>query len=164
MANFLSGLRNANHTQTLDLADIYGRFVCEDNLIQRRVEGLVGGFGCGVKCLRSNQNSLLVYLMMVSFLVLVGKIPPDKKRCHRSGSCGCGDESGGSQHDKRIAVIENEFGEVDIDGHGSLVASHSSANEDIAMVNNGCLCLLFVALQSVVQSLQSVTSHVIQHI
>ncbi|KAI7988821.1 P-loop guanosine triphosphatase YjiA [Camellia lanceoleosa] len=30
------------------------------------------------------------------------------------------------------------FGEVDIDG--SLVASHSSANEKIIMVNNGCLC------------------------
>lgn len=27
---------------------------------------------------------------------------------------------------------------MDIDG--SLVASHSSANEDIIMVNNGCLC------------------------
>ncbi|TKY58484.1 COBW domain-containing protein 2 [Spatholobus suberectus] len=43
-----------------------------------------------------------------------------------------------SQHGKRIAVIENEFGEVDIDG--SLVASHSSASEDIIMVTNGCLC------------------------
>lgn len=43
-----------------------------------------------------------------------------------------------SQHGKRIAVIENEFGEVDIDG--SLVASHSSASEEIIMVNNGCLC------------------------
>ncbi|EEF42561.1 P-loop guanosine triphosphatase YjiA [Ricinus communis] len=43
-----------------------------------------------------------------------------------------------SQHGKRIAVIENEFGEVDIDG--SLVASHSSASDDIVMVNNGCLC------------------------
>ncbi|EXC26249.1 hypothetical protein L484_022823 [Morus notabilis] len=43
-----------------------------------------------------------------------------------------------SQHGKRIAVIENEFGEVDIDG--SLVASHSSASEEIVMVNNGCLC------------------------
>ncbi|KAK6117021.1 hypothetical protein DH2020_049265 [Rehmannia glutinosa] len=42
-----------------------------------------------------------------------------------------------SQHGKRIAVIENEFGEVDIDS--SLVASHSSSNEDIIMVNNGCL-------------------------
>ena len=31
-----------------------------------------------------------------------------------------------------------QFGEVDIDG--SLVASHSSANEDIIMVNSGCLC------------------------
>ncbi|GMY29607.1 P-loop guanosine triphosphatase YjiA-like [Fagus crenata] len=43
-----------------------------------------------------------------------------------------------SQHGKRIAVIENEFGEVDIDG--SLVASHSFVSEDIVMVNNGCLC------------------------
>ncbi|XP_050230873.1 uncharacterized protein LOC126679898 [Mercurialis annua] len=43
-----------------------------------------------------------------------------------------------SQHGKRIAVIENEFGEVDIDG--SLVASHSSSTDDIVMVNNGCLC------------------------
>ncbi|GKD39077.1 hypothetical protein Tco_1259284 [Tanacetum coccineum] len=32
---FSQGLRNANHTQTLDLADIYKRFVYEDNLIQR---------------------------------------------------------------------------------------------------------------------------------
>ncbi|GJU46782.1 hypothetical protein Tco_1204048 [Tanacetum coccineum] len=30
------GLRNVNHTQTLDLANIYGRFVYKDNLIQRR--------------------------------------------------------------------------------------------------------------------------------
>ncbi|XP_039121209.1 P-loop guanosine triphosphatase YjiA-like isoform X3 [Dioscorea cayenensis subsp. rotundata] len=44
-----------------------------------------------------------------------------------------------SQHGKRIAVIENEFGEVDIDS--SLVANHSSVpGEDIVMVNNGCLC------------------------
>ncbi|GJR45211.1 retrovirus-related pol polyprotein from transposon TNT 1-94 [Tanacetum coccineum] len=33
---FSQGLRNANHTQTLDLAYIYGRLVYEDNLIQRR--------------------------------------------------------------------------------------------------------------------------------
>ncbi|GKD33139.1 hypothetical protein Tco_1248648, partial [Tanacetum coccineum] len=33
---FSQGLRNANNTQTLNLADIYGRFVYEDNLIQRR--------------------------------------------------------------------------------------------------------------------------------
>nr|GEW55751.1 hypothetical protein [Tanacetum cinerariifolium] len=34
---FSQGLRNANHTQTLDLEDIYGRFVYGDNLIQRRL-------------------------------------------------------------------------------------------------------------------------------
>ncbi|GJS80786.1 hypothetical protein Tco_0730667 [Tanacetum coccineum] len=33
---FSQGLRNVNHTQTLDLADIYGRYVYEDDLIQRR--------------------------------------------------------------------------------------------------------------------------------
>nr|GEY27861.1 hypothetical protein [Tanacetum cinerariifolium] len=33
---FSQGLKNANHTQTFDLADIYKRFVNEDNLIQRR--------------------------------------------------------------------------------------------------------------------------------
>ncbi|GJU62121.1 retrovirus-related pol polyprotein from transposon TNT 1-94, partial [Tanacetum coccineum] len=33
---FSQGLRNANHTQTLGLADIYERFVYEDKLIQRR--------------------------------------------------------------------------------------------------------------------------------
>ncbi|GKF35482.1 hypothetical protein Tco_0108682 [Tanacetum coccineum] len=33
---FSQGLRNANHTQTLDLADICGRFIYEENLIQRR--------------------------------------------------------------------------------------------------------------------------------
>ncbi|GJX01556.1 hypothetical protein Tco_0185469 [Tanacetum coccineum] len=32
---FSQGLRNANHTQTLDLADIYGRFIYKDNLIQK---------------------------------------------------------------------------------------------------------------------------------
>ncbi|GKC02069.1 hypothetical protein Tco_0993679 [Tanacetum coccineum] len=34
--SFSQGLRNVNHTQTLDLADIYGRIVYEDNLISRR--------------------------------------------------------------------------------------------------------------------------------
>ncbi|GKD86965.1 hypothetical protein Tco_1358119 [Tanacetum coccineum] len=37
---FSQGLRNANHTQTLDLADIYEGFVYEDNLIQRSEEYL----------------------------------------------------------------------------------------------------------------------------
>ncbi|TVU27879.1 hypothetical protein EJB05_19380, partial [Eragrostis curvula] len=43
-----------------------------------------------------------------------------------------------AQHGKRIAVIENEFGEVDIDG--SLVAAKTAGAEDIMMLNNGCLC------------------------
>ncbi|ONK60256.1 uncharacterized protein A4U43_C08F16130 [Asparagus officinalis] len=43
-----------------------------------------------------------------------------------------------ADHGKRIAVIENEFGEVDIDG--SLVASKTAVAEDIVMLNNGCLC------------------------
>ncbi|XP_057772787.1 uncharacterized protein LOC130992251 isoform X2 [Salvia miltiorrhiza] len=43
-----------------------------------------------------------------------------------------------ADHGKRIAVIENEFGEVDIDG--SLVAAKAAGAEDIMMLNNGCLC------------------------
>ncbi|KAG0474139.1 hypothetical protein HPP92_015996 [Vanilla planifolia] len=43
-----------------------------------------------------------------------------------------------ADHGKRIAVIENEFGEVDIDG--SLVAVKTTGAEDIVMLNNGCLC------------------------
>ncbi|KAI4351138.1 hypothetical protein L6164_005521 [Bauhinia variegata] len=43
-----------------------------------------------------------------------------------------------AEHGKKIAVIENEFGEVDIDG--SLVAAKTTGAEDIIMLNNGCLC------------------------
>ncbi|MFS8000408.1 putative cobW/HypB/UreG, nucleotide-binding domain, cobalamin (vitamin B12) biosynthesis CobW [Helianthus anomalus] len=43
-----------------------------------------------------------------------------------------------ADHGKRIAVIENEYGEVDIDG--SLVAAKAAGVEDIVMLNNGCLC------------------------
>ncbi|GAB2293646.1 hypothetical protein Dimus_027859 [Dionaea muscipula] len=43
-----------------------------------------------------------------------------------------------ADHGKRIAVIENEYGEVDIDG--SLVAAKTNVAEDIIMLNNGCLC------------------------
>ncbi|XP_028799528.1 uncharacterized protein LOC114754853 isoform X2 [Neltuma alba] len=43
-----------------------------------------------------------------------------------------------AEHGKRIAVIENEFGEIDIDG--SLVAAKTTGAEDIVMLNNGCLC------------------------
>lgn len=37
-----------------------------------------------------------------------------------------------------MVIFVMQFGEVDIDG--SLVASHSTASDDIIMVNNGCLC------------------------
>ncbi|XP_075520417.1 uncharacterized protein LOC142553796 [Primulina tabacum] len=43
-----------------------------------------------------------------------------------------------ADHGKRIAVIENEYGEVDIDG--SLVAAKAAGAEEIMMLNNGCLC------------------------
>ena len=43
-----------------------------------------------------------------------------------------------AQHGTRIAVIENEFGEVDVDG--SLVALQASAEEDVLLLNNGCIC------------------------
>jgi G3E family GTPase len=41
-------------------------------------------------------------------------------------------------HGKRIVVIENEFGEIDIDSE--LVAFQDNAEEDIMLLNNGCLC------------------------
>lgn len=37
-------------------------------------------------------------------------------------------------------VIENEFGEVDIDGE--FVAFRESGDEDIMLLNNGCLCCM----------------------
>ncbi|KAM0943482.1 putative cobW/HypB/UreG, nucleotide-binding domain, cobalamin (vitamin B12) biosynthesis CobW [Dioscorea sansibarensis] len=43
-----------------------------------------------------------------------------------------------ADHGKRIAVIENEYGEIDIDG--SLVAAKTTGAEDIVLLNNGCLC------------------------
>ena len=42
------------------------------------------------------------------------------------------------KHSKRIAVIENEFGEVGIDD--ALVKSRFQAEEDIFEMNNGCIC------------------------
>lgn len=42
-----------------------------------------------------------------------------------------------SNHGKRIAVIENEFGAIDIDG--DLVAARLSGDEDVLLLNNGCL-------------------------
>lgn len=42
------------------------------------------------------------------------------------------------QHGKRIAVIENEFGEVGIDSH--LVEQAERTTETIVEMNNGCIC------------------------
>ncbi|KAG5017735.1 hypothetical protein JHK85_023871 [Glycine max] len=44
------------------------------------------------------------------------------------------------EHGKKIADIENEFGEIDLDG--SLVAAKSVGVEDIMMLNNNCLCCI----------------------
>lgn len=42
------------------------------------------------------------------------------------------------QNDWKIAVVENEFGEVAIDN--SLVEENLAAKEDIIMMDNGCVC------------------------
>src|SRR3954462_13816814 len=42
----------------------------------------------------------------------------------------------GGAHGQKIAVIENEFGEENLD-HGSLVAD---TNEQIIQMSNGCIC------------------------
>ena len=43
-----------------------------------------------------------------------------------------------ASHGKKLAVIENEFGEVGIDD--SLVKQRYSTTEDIFEMNNGCIC------------------------
>lgn len=43
-----------------------------------------------------------------------------------------------AEHGKKIAVIENEFGETDVDGHVLEAKEHSS--EMIVEVKNGCIC------------------------
>nr|GEW41391.1 retrovirus-related Pol polyprotein from transposon TNT 1-94 [Tanacetum cinerariifolium] len=53
---FSQGLRNANHTQTLDLADIYGRFVYEDNLIQRREDHRTSDHEMYIVSLKRSEN------------------------------------------------------------------------------------------------------------
>ena len=61
-----------------------------------------------------------------------------------------------ANHGKRIAVIENEFGEVGIDD--GLVAGGSMAEEEnIIEMNNGCICCtvrgdLIVGLKKLVKS------------
>ena len=41
-------------------------------------------------------------------------------------------------HGEKMVVIENDFGEIDIDG--DKVHREKSGNEDILLLNNGCLC------------------------
>jgi hypothetical protein len=43
-------------------------------------------------------------------------------------------------HGQRIAVIENEFGEIDIDSDLVSVREDLIGGEQIMMLNNGCLC------------------------
>lgn len=43
-----------------------------------------------------------------------------------------------AQHGKRIAVIENEFGEIGIDD--ALIKHKFASNEEIFQMNNGCIC------------------------
>ncbi|CAK7356026.1 unnamed protein product [Dovyalis caffra] len=70
-----------------------------------------------------------------------------------------------SQHGKRIAVIENEFGDVDIDG--SLVASHSTARlaKPGPVIETFCsdeLVSRYVKLDGVVTMVDS--KHALQHL
>lgn len=58
-------------------------------------------------------------------------------------------------HGKKIAVIENEFGEVGVDD--SLVTSNLNAEETVIVMNNGCICCtvrgdLIKAFQSLAES------------
>ncbi|KAF3787800.1 COBW domain-containing protein 1 [Nymphaea thermarum] len=76
---------------------------------------------------------------------LISKIPPDNRipATIITGFLGSGKTTLlnhilTADHGKKIAVIENEFGEIDIDG--SLVAAKTTGAEDIVMLNNGCLC------------------------
>lgn len=72
------------------------------------------------------------------------------------------------QHGKRIAVIENEFGEIDIDS--DLVASSETLDgttASITMLNNGCLCCsvrddLVVALNKLYERRSSIDHIIIE--
>jgi len=62
------------------------------------------------------------------------------------------------QHGKRIAVIENEFGEVGIDS--SLVEQTEQTTETIVEMNNGCICCtlrgdFIEGMQKVLQDVRS---------
>jgi G3E family GTPase len=66
------------------------------------------------------------------------------------------------QHGKRIAVIENEFGEVGIDA--SLVEQTERTTETIVEMNNGCICCtlrgdFIEGMQKVLKDVQARGSH-----
>mmetsp|Transcript_19880 Transcript_19880/g.46238 ORF Transcript_19880/g.46238 Transcript_19880/m.46238 type:complete len:575 (-) Transcript_19880:52-1776(-) len=66
------------------------------------------------------------------------------------------------QHGKRIAVIENEFGEVGIDS--SLVEQAERTTETVVEMNNGCICCtlrgdFIEGMQKVLKDVQARGSH-----
>nr|GEU63660.1 retrovirus-related Pol polyprotein from transposon TNT 1-94 [Tanacetum cinerariifolium] len=71
---FSYGLRNANHTQTLDLADIYERFVYEDNLIQRSQTNL-----------KFQKDYKAEYKKMKAKLALLEASPPSPQKPKNKG-------------------------------------------------------------------------------
>lgn len=62
------------------------------------------------------------------------------------------------EHQKKIMVIQNEFGSVDIDG--ALVQEKMTTKEDIQVLDNGCMCCtvrgdLVKALNNILNKMQS---------
>nr|GEV61437.1 retrovirus-related Pol polyprotein from transposon TNT 1-94 [Tanacetum cinerariifolium] len=95
-STFSQGLRNANHTQTLDLADIYERFVYEDNLIQiRLVENQID---VKVKQIRTNNGTEFKNSELVSFC--------DEKTISQNFSSLYTPEQNGVAERKNITLIE----------------------------------------------------------
>jgi len=59
-------------------------------------------------------------------------------------------------HGKKFAIIQNEFGSVDVDGE--LVSQKLTTNQDIQVLDNGCMCCtvrgdLVEALQNIVKKI-----------
>ena len=73
-----------------------------------------------------------------SFLRTVAHLPTIVLGFRRSGKTTLLNHILKGDHGKRIVVIENEFGEIDIDSE--LVAFEERGDENIMLLNNGCLC------------------------
>ena len=52
-----------------------------------------------------------------------------------------------------------QFGEVDIDG--SLVAAQKSGQEDIMMLNNGCICYTVKMIEELINTKRDMFDHII---